>query len=117
MSRNRRSENWLHIVRNAGFSCAGTVASHVPEYAVLKGLLQFVHGIDYESGAIELAAFSLCLALCDALEPEAIRATIKLFPQLAGNTLHASCFFAAKVQNLITAPVGAVLGNPPSIPS
>ena len=35
MSRNRRSENWLHIVRNAGFTCAGTVASHVPEYADL----------------------------------------------------------------------------------
>ena len=33
MSRNRRSENWRHVVRNAGFTCAGTVASHVPEYA------------------------------------------------------------------------------------
>ena len=29
---------------------------------------------------MELAAFSLCLALCDALEPETIRASIKLFP-------------------------------------
>ena len=84
-----------------------------PDVTVLQGLLQFVHGIDYEAGAIELAAFSLCLALCDALEPEAIRATIKLFPLLAGNTLHTSCFFAAKEQNLITVPIGAVLGNPP----
>jgi hypothetical protein len=84
-----------------------------PDVTVLKHLLQYVHGIDYEAGAIELAAFSLCLALCDALEPEAIRATIKLFPRLDGNTLHASCFFAAKEQNLITAPIGAVLGNPP----
>lgn len=84
-----------------------------PGVTVLKELLQHVHGIDLEVGAIELAAFSLCLALCDALEPEAIRATIKLFPPLAGRTLHQSCFFEAKEQNLITAPIGVVVGNPP----
>lgn len=84
-----------------------------PSVKVLKGLLNYVHGIDREEGAIELAAFSLCLALCDALEPETIRATIKLFPPLAGKTLHLSCFFEAKEQNLITAPIGVVVGNPP----
>jgi len=84
-----------------------------PGVAVLKGLLKYVHGIDCEEGAIELAAFSLCLALCDALEPETIRATIKLFPPLAGKTLHLSCFFEAKEQNLITVPIGVVVGNPP----
>jgi len=84
-----------------------------PGVAVLKGLLKYVHGIDCEEGAIELAAFSLCLALCDALEPETIRATIKLFPPLAGKTLHLSCFFEAKEQNLITSPIGVVVGNPP----
>jgi hypothetical protein len=41
-----------------------------PGISVLKGLLKKVHGIDLEAGAVELAAFSLCLALCDALEPE-----------------------------------------------
>lgn len=86
---------------------------HKPGVAVLKGLLKYVHGIDCEEGAIELAAFSLCLALCDALEPETIRATIKLFPPLAGKTLHLSCFFEAKEQNLITSPIGVVVGNPP----
>ena len=84
-----------------------------PGVTVLKGLLKYVHGIDCEEGAIELAAFSLCLALCDALEPETIRATIKLFPPLAGKTLHLSCFFEAKEQNLITSPIGVVVGNPP----
>jgi hypothetical protein len=84
-----------------------------PNVKVLKELLQCVHGIDLEEGAIELAAFSLCLALCDALKPEDIRATIKLFPLLAGETLHHSCFFEAKEQNLITAPIGVVVGNPP----
>lgn len=84
-----------------------------PGVAVLKGLLKYVHGIDREEGAIELAAFSLCLALCDALEPETIRSTIKLFPPLADRTLHLSCFFEAKEQDLITAPIGVVVGNPP----
>lgn len=84
-----------------------------PGVVVLKGLLKYVHGIDLEEGAIELAAFSLCLALCDALEPETIRATIKLFPPLAGKTLHHSCFFEAKEQKLINEPIGVVVGNPP----
>lgn len=84
-----------------------------PDEGVLKGLLKKVHGIDLEEGAVELAAFSLCLALCDALEPEAIRASVRLFPPLAGKTLHPSCFFKAKEDGLIGNPVGAVVGNPP----
>jgi hypothetical protein len=84
-----------------------------PDEKVLKGLLDKVHGIDLEAGAIELAAFSLCLTLCDALEPEAIRASVKLFPPLAGNTLHRSCFFEAKENFLVQEPVGVVVGNPP----
>ena len=84
-----------------------------PGVAVLKGLLKKVHGIDLEEGAVELTAFSLCLALCDALEPEEIRASVKLFPPLAGKTLHHSCFFAAKEQGLVKEPIGVVVGNPP----
>jgi len=84
-----------------------------PGVNVLKGLLKKVHGIDLEEGAVELAAFSLCLALCDALEPEAIRASIKLFPPLAGKTLHRSCFFEAKELELVKEPIGVVTGNPP----
>ncbi len=84
-----------------------------PGVVVLKRLLGKVHGIDLEEGAIELAAFSLCLALCDALEPETIRSSIKLFPQLAGNTLHHSCFFDAKDRQLVREPIGVLIGNPP----
>ena len=79
----------------------------------LRNLLARVHGIDLEQGAVELAAFSLCLALCDALEPAEIRASVKLFPKLAGNTLHHSCFFQAKEDRLVNAPVGVILANPP----
>lgn len=84
-----------------------------PNVTTLKSLLKRVHGVDLEEGAVELAAFSLCLALCDALEPETIRSSIKLFPQLAGKTIHHSCFFDAKTKQLIGAPVGVVVGNPP----
>ncbi|HLG97898.1 MAG TPA: N-6 DNA methylase [Bryobacteraceae bacterium] len=84
-----------------------------PTITVLKGLLKKVHGVDLEEGAVELAAFSLCLALCDALEPETIRASIKLFPLLAGKTLHHCCFFQAKEDGLIKEPIGLVTGNPP----
>lgn len=79
----------------------------------LRPLLQRVHGIDLEEGAIELAAFSLCLSLCDALQPEEIRASVKLFPPLANETLHWSCFFEAKEQGLIKVPVAVLVGNPP----
>lgn len=84
-----------------------------PRTADLKRLLKKVHGIDLEQGAVELAAFSLCLALCDALEPEEIRSSIKLFPQLQGKTIHHSCFFDAKAKSLVKEPIGVVLGNPP----
>ena len=92
-----------------------------PGVKVLKGLLQKIHGIDREEGAVELTAFSLCLALCDSLEPAEIRASVKLFPPLAGKmpeqlaekTLYHSCFFAAKEQGLIKKSIGVVVGNPP----
>lgn len=84
-----------------------------PNIDTLRQLLGRVHGIDLEGGAVELAAFSLCLSLCDALEPEDIRASVKLFPLLADVTLHASCFFEAKERSLVRAPVAVIVGNPP----
>lgn len=79
----------------------------------LRSLLQRVHGIDLEEGAVELAAFSLCLSLCDALQPEEIRSSVQLFPPLAGTTLHHSCFFDAKSKGLVDRRVAAIVGNPP----
>ncbi|MBY2989651.1 class I SAM-dependent DNA methyltransferase [Rhizobium leguminosarum] len=79
----------------------------------LRNLLQRVHGVDVEEGAVELAAFSLCLSLCDALQPEEIRSSVELFPPLADVTLHHSCFFDAKANGMIKSPVVVVIGNPP----
>lgn len=84
-----------------------------PKTEDLKGLLSRLHGIDLEPGAIELAAFSLCLALCEALEPEHIRKSVQLFPELEGKTLHPICFFEALEKGVITKDVGVIVGNPP----
>lgn len=78
-----------------------------------KLLTQRIRGIDKEEGAVELAAFSLCLALCDALEPKEIRASIRLFPPLKEVAIHTSCFFEALERKTIRDEVGVVVGNPP----
>lgn len=84
-----------------------------PDTKVLQGLLAFVHGVDLEEDAVELAGFSLCLAMCDALQPEDIRRSIKLFPKLRQHTLHHGCFFEAKESQRLPKHIGVVLGNPP----
>jgi len=84
-----------------------------PTVSDLKKLLARVHGIDLEEAAVELAAFSLCLALCDALKPEAIRASIKLFPDLRGKSIHSGCFFEARELGKLKEKIGVVVGNPP----
>ena len=86
-----------------------------PGVHVLRALVERLRGVDVEGGAIELAAFSLCLALCDALEPEDIRASVQLFPKLNDRTLIESCFFEAKEKKRIVGPIGVVVGNPPFV--
>ncbi len=84
-----------------------------PSQTVLQKLLRRVQGVDLEQGAVELAAFSLCLALCDALEPEEIRASVKLFPELKEKTIHTGCFFEVRERGNVKDRVGVVVGNPP----
>lgn len=85
-----------------------------PNQTVLKKLLTSrLRGVDLEPGAVELSAFSLCLALCDALEPMDIRTSIKLFPPLKEETIHTGCFFELGEKETIKGKVGVVVGNPP----
>ena len=85
-----------------------------PSRAILTKILTArLRGIDKEEGAVELAAFSLCLALCDSLEPKEIRASIKLFPPLKETILYTSCFFEALERKTLAARIGIVVGNPP----
>lgn len=84
-----------------------------PDVNTLRVLLGRVHGVDLEAGAIELATFGLCLAMCDALPPQVIRSTPRLFPKLRDHGLFHSCFFLALETGLLSRHVGVVVGNPP----
>lgn len=85
-----------------------------PNQTQLKKLLTSrIRGVDLEEGAVELAAFSLCLAVCDALEPMEIRKSVKLFPELKEKYIHTGCFFAVREEGRIKDQVGVIVGNPP----
>lgn len=84
-----------------------------PPIDELHRLVNKVWGVDLERGAVELAAFSLCVALCDALDDQTLRNSSELFPELVGKTLHISCFFKARRSGVLNVPVGVVVGNPP----
>ncbi len=84
-----------------------------PDVSTLRDFLRRVHGVDNDEGAIELATFSLCLAMCDSLTPEQIRGTTELFPKLRGSSLIHSCFFEAKDAGLLSRKTAVLVGNPP----
>ena len=85
-----------------------------PSQETLKNLLTTrLRGVDLEKGAVELAAFSLCLALCDVLEPIEIRTSVNLFPPLMEKTIHTGCFFETREKKTIKERVGIIIGNPP----
>lgn len=83
-----------------------------PDVSTLRQLLRHVHGVDKDAIAVELSAFSLCIALCDALDADLVRSSHHLFPSLQTTQLHATCFFEwLDAQERPT--LGVVLGNPP----
>lgn len=84
-----------------------------PTPEVLRQLAKRVCGTDLEQGAVELAAFSLSLALCDELSTEQIRNSKKLFPELIGNSIVHRCFFDFYQSGDNTRKIGVILGNPP----
>jgi len=94
-----------------------------PDVATLRALMLQIRGVDINGEAIELAAFSLCLALCEALDVETIQRSVKLFPKLTPSTsgparggqarsLQVGCFFDTR-DVLRAANIGVILGNPP----
>lgn len=90
-----------------------------PTVQTLKKILKnSIYGIDLDTSAIDLSAFSLSLAICDALKPEVIRGELK-FDYLRESNLFEKDFF----QLLLDARQGSssifdnhfdiVIGNPP----
>ena len=63
-----------------------------PTVEDLKSLLNNIYGVDKELQATKLAAFSLCLALCDELSPKQIIQDLQFNDLTQDNILHADFF-------------------------
>ncbi len=63
-----------------------------PTLSVLKSLLGCIYGGDKEKQATTLAAFSLCLALCDELSPLQIITELQFDDLTCSNILHTDFF-------------------------
>jgi hypothetical protein len=89
----------------------------MPTVDVLKRILaQSIHGVELESGAVDLTAFSLALAICDALEPPVIWSSLKL-DKLRGRNLREGDFFDPATfispEHVWPENFDVVVGNPP----
>ena len=90
-----------------------------PDVDTLKGILKrSIYGIELESSAIDLTAFSMCLAICDALQPDVIWKNLK-FDKLRESNLIKADFFSVLLDfyrdktGVIKDGFDVVIGNPP----
>jgi hypothetical protein len=83
-----------------------------PKIDDLKSLLNNLYGVDKEEQAVHLTSFSLCLALCNELEPITIITDLE-FDDLCKNNLVNSDFFVCK--KLLTKKFDLIIGNPPFV--
>ena len=90
-----------------------------PDVDTLKAIVRNgIFGVELDPGAIDLAGFSLALAMCDALKPEVIWRDLR-FDLLGGKNLFEGDFFSEliKARNdsslLFEKSFDIILGNPP----
>jgi hypothetical protein len=83
------------------------------DWFALKELVTNLHGTDTNSTAIQIAAFSLALALLNEREPREIEAELvggnTILPPLLGNSLRQLDFFEVSADS----KYNCILGNPP----
>jgi len=83
-----------------------------------KTLSKCIYGVDLDRNAVDLTAFSLSLAICDALRPNVIWNELK-FDYLRDSNLFESDFFDLLVnfqnggRNIIDKKFDIAIGNPP----
>ncbi|HBG26747.1 MAG: hypothetical protein A2Y10_00785 [Planctomycetes bacterium GWF2_41_51] len=89
------------------------------EVEQLKSILrQSIYGVDLDTSAIDLTAFSLSLAICDGLKPEVIWNKLK-FDRLRDSNLFESDFFELLLNsqngssNILRDKFDIIIGNPP----
>lgn len=82
-----------------------------PSVLFLKRLLsEQIHGVELQAEALDLAAFNLALALCDALRPDIIWRDLR-FDRLGGSSLHTADFFDYATES--PGNFDLIIGNPP----
>ena len=87
-------------------------------YKLKKTLSKCIYGVDLDRNAVDLTAFSLSLAICDALRPKVIWKKLK-FDYLRDSNLFESDFFDLLLnfqngyQNILDKKFDIVIGNPP----
>jgi SAM-dependent methyltransferase len=90
-----------------------------PDVETLKGILRrSIFGIELDPDAIDLSAFSLALAVCDALKPEVIWKDLKFEPFRNANLFQADFFELilrqrAGQKTTLEDSFDVVVGNPP----
>jgi hypothetical protein len=90
-----------------------------PDVGTLKEILKSsIFGIELDDNATDLTAFSLCLAICDTLQPDVIWNDLKFDP-LKGSNLIQADFFQVLLDSrggkntVLNAGFDVVIGNPP----
>ena len=87
-----------------------------PEVATLKQILkQSIFGVELQEEAVHLTAFSLALAICDALQPNVIWRELR-FDKLVGTNLHIGDFsewLRSRQRDGSSDRFSFVVGNPP----
>ncbi len=90
-----------------------------PDVATLKRILKkSIYGFELDARAIDLTAFSLSLAICDALQPDVIWSDLK-FDYLRESNLFGVDFFSAIIEpekiefNPCKEGFDTIIGNPP----
>lgn len=84
----------------------------LPNLDVLKSLLKNVYGVDKEEQAVQLASFSLCLALCNELKPIEIITKLKFDDLRKSNVIESDFFIKHKLSEI---KFDLVIGNPPFV--
>ena len=90
-----------------------------PDVKTLKDILRrSIYGVELDKDAIHLTAFSLSLAVCDALQPEVIWRELKFDPLHKSNLFEADFFdllydTRQSKQTFLADGFDIVIGNPP----
>ena len=85
-----------------------------PSVSTLKGILKkSIFGVDLDENAIDLAAFSLSLAVCDALQPNVIWEQLQFDRLRVNNLLHRDFFHYVRECGGTEEGFDVIVGNPP----